>query len=556
MNRKKIFVVVAVMIAALSSFAQLLHQSVDNLDDKRKLLMVESAIAGYYVDDVNESQLVESAIRAMLEELDPHSSYSTKDETKEMQETMQGSFSGVGIQFRMEKDTLYVVQTIAGGPSEKVGIMPGDRFIMVDDSVIAGKKLKNTSIMKLLRGPKGTKVNIKVKRTGNSDLLDFLIVRDDIPVNSIDAVYMADSKTGYIRMSRFAATTFAEYKEAIAKLQKQGMTQLILDLTDNGGGYMNIAVEIANEMLSRNNLIVYTEGRNSPRRNYNADGIGKFRSQKVVVMLNQFSASASEILAGALQDWDRGVLVGRRSFGKGLVQREFLLPDSSSYRLTIARYFTPSGRNIQKPYKKGDREDYDKDIMDRYNHGEFLSADSIHFDDSLKFTTLRTNRTVYGGGGIMPDVFVPLDTTKYTSYYRRLTAKGLISQFAIHYVDKHRDVLKTKFSDVDMFVNGFVVDSDMIDSLVSSAKDEGVVPEDNDVADSSDLLALVIKALIANDIWGTSAYFQIVNTDNDIYKEALSIINDDVRYQKILDPRVKTSDKISKPKDDRPKRLK
>ena len=289
------------MIAALSSFAQLLHQSVDNLDDKRKLLMVESAIAGYYVDDVNESQLVESAIRAMLEELDPHSSYSTKDETKEMQETMQGSFSGVGIQFRMEKDTLYVVQTIAGGPSEKVGIMPGDRFIMVDDSVIAGKKLKNTSIMKLLRGPKGTKVNIKVKRTGNSDLLDFLIVRDDIPVNSIDAVYMADSKTGYIRMSRFAATTFAEYKEAIAKLQKQGMTQLILDLTDNGGGYMNIAVEIANEMLSRNNLIVYTEGRNSPRRNYNADGIGKFRSQKVVVMLNQFSASASEILAGALQ---------------------------------------------------------------------------------------------------------------------------------------------------------------------------------------------------------------------------------------------------------------
>lgn len=544
------------MIAALSSFAQLLHQSVDNLDDKRKLLMVESAIAGYYVDDVNESQLVESAIRAMLEELDPHSSYSTKDETKEMQETMQGSFSGVGIQFRMEKDTLYVVQTIAGGPSEKVGIMPGDRFIMVDDSVIAGKKLKNTSIMKLLRGPKGTKVNIKVKRTGNSDLLDFLIVRDDIPVNSIDAVYMADSKTGYIRMSRFAATTFAEYKEAIAKLQKQGMTQLILDLTDNGGGYMNIAVEIANEMLSRNNLIVYTEGRNSPRRNYNADGIGKFRSQKVVVMLNQFSASASEILAGALQDWDRGVLVGRRSFGKGLVQREFLLPDSSSYRLTIARYFTPSGRNIQKPYKKGDREDYDKDIMDRYNHGEFLSADSIHFDDSLKFTTLRTNRTVYGGGGIMPDVFVPLDTTKYTSYYRRLTAKGLISQFAIHYVDKYRDVLKTKFSDVDMFVNGFVVDSDMIDSLVSSAKDEGVVPEDNDVANSSDLLALVIKALIANDIWGTSAYFQIVNTDNDIYKEALSIINDDVRYQKILDPRVKTSDKISKPKDDRPKRLK
>ena len=404
MNSKKIFVVVAVMIAALSSFAQLLHQSVDNLDDKRKLLMVESAIAGYYVDDVNESQLVESAIRAMLEELDPHSSYSTKDETKEMQETMQGSFSGVGIQFRMEKDTLYVVQTIAGGPSEKVGIMPGDRFIMVDDSVIAGKKLKNTSIMKLLRGPKGTKVNIKVKRIGNSDLLDFLIVRDDIPVNSIDAVYMADSKTGYIRMSRFAATTFAEYKEAIAKLQKQGMTQLILDLTDNGGGYMNIAVEIANEMLSRNNLIVYTEGRNSPRRNYNADGIGKFRSQKVVVMLNQFSASASEILAGALQDWDRGVLVGRRSFGKGLVQREFLLPDSSSYRLTIARYFTPSGRNIQKPYKKGDREDYDKDIMDRYNHGEFLSADSIHFDDSLKFTTLRTNRTVYGGGGIMPDV--------------------------------------------------------------------------------------------------------------------------------------------------------
>lgn len=529
----------AAVICAAATFGISAQYSRSNSASRQqqKLLMVENIVNNLYVDNVDEEKIVENAVRGILENLDPHSSYSTKEETTSSQETMQGSFSGIGIQFNMQKDTLYVVQTIAGGPSEKVGILPGDRFIAVDDSIIAGRKLKNTDIMKRLRGPKGTKVNIKVKRGSNAELLEFRITRDDIPLNSIDAVYMADGKTGYIRLSRFAATSYKEFKDAITKLKKQGMQQLILDLTDNGGGYMQIAAQIANEMLNRGNLIVYTQGRKSPRQNLNADGSGTFRTQKVVVMINQFSASASEILSGAVQDWDRGVVVGRRSFGKGLVQREFLLPDSSSFRLTIARYYTPSGRNIQKPYVKGDREDYDKDIIDRYNHGELQSADSIHFADSLKHTTLRLHRTVYGGGGIMPDVFVPLDTTQYTDYHRRLVAKGIIPQFALRYVDKNRADLKAQYPDAQKFIKEFTVTDEMLNNLVDAGKAEKVDFDKSQFAKSKEMLRTFVKAAIANDLFSTGAYFQIVNEQNDIYKEALSIINDDARYRKIISPR-------------------
>ncbi len=528
------FVVATFVISAQRSASEQLQ----------KLMMVENVINSLYVDEVDESQVVESAVKKMLEDLDPHSSYSSKEETTSTQETMQGSFSGIGIQFNMQKDTLYVVQTIAGGPSEKVGIMPGDRFIYVNDSLIAGQKMKNTDIMKRLRGPKGTKVNIKVKRGDRQELMDFRITRDNIPLNSIDAVYMADSKTGYIRLSRFAATSYKEFKEAINTLKGQGMEQLILDLTDNGGGYMQIAAQIANEMLTKGDLIVYTQGRKSPRQNLNADGSGTFKKQKVVVMINQFSASASEILSGAIQDWDRGVVVGRRSFGKGLVQREFMLPDSSSFRLTIARYYTPSGRNIQKPYTKGDREDYDKDIIDRYNRGELQSADSIHFADSLKYTTLRLRRTVYGGGGIMPDVFVPLDTTQYTDYHRALVAKGIIPQFALRYVDKNRADLKAKYADAQDFIKKFDVTDAMLSDMVEAGKAEKVELNEEQYAKSKELLRTFLKAAIANDLYNTSAYFQVVNTKNDIFREALDIINDNARYNKLLSPQPTYTSKV------------
>lgn len=547
---KKMKYLAAAVICAAATFGISAQYSRSNSASRQqqKLLMVENIVNNLYVDNVDEEKIVENAVRGILENLDPHSSYSTKEETTSSQETMQGSFSGIGIQFNMQKDTLYVVQTIAGGPSEKVGILPGDRFIAVDDSIIAGRKLKNTDIMKRLRGPKGTKVNIKVKRGSNAELLEFRITRDDIPLNSIDAVYMADGKTGYIRLSRFAATSYKEFKDAITKLKKQGMQQLILDLTDNGGGYMQIAAQIANEMLNRGNLIVYTQGRKSPRQNLNADGSGTFRTQKVVVMINQFSASASEILSGAIQDWDRGVVVGRRSFGKGLVQREFLLPDSSSFRLTIARYYTPSGRNIQKPYVKGDREDYDKDIIDRNNHGELQSADSIHFADSLKHTTLRLHRTVYGGGGIMPDVFVPLDTTQYTDYHRRLVAKGIIPQFALRYVDKNRADLKAQYPDAQKFIKEFTVTDEMLNNLVDAGKAEKVDFDKSQFAKSKEMLRTFVKAAIANDLFSTGAYFQIVNEQNDIYKEALSIINDDARYRKIISPRTEQTPEKKKKK--------
>ena len=547
---KKMKYLAAAVICAAATFGISAQYSRSNSASRQqqKLLMVENIVNNLYVDNVDEEKIVENAVRGILENLDPHSSYSTKEETTSSQETMQGSFSGIGIQFNMQKDTLYVVQTIAGGPSEKVGILPGDRFIAVDDSIIAGRNLKNTDIMKRLRGPKGTKVNIKVKRGSNAELLEFRITRDDIPLNSIDAVYMADGKTGYIRLSRFAATSYKEFKDAITKLKKQGMQQLILDLTDNGGGYMQIAAQIANEMLNRGNLIVYTQGRKSPRQNLNADGSGTFRTQKVVVMINQFSASASEILSGAVQDWDRGVVVGRRSFGKGLVQREFLLPDSSSFRLTIARYYTPSGRNIQKPYVKGDREDYDKDIIDRYNHGELQSADSIHFADSLKHTTLRLHRTVYGGGGIMPDVFVPLDTTQYTDYHRRLVAKGIIPQFALRYVDKNRADLKAQYPDAQKFIKEFTVSDEMLNNLVDAGKAEKVDFDKQQFNQSKEMLRTFVKAAIANDLFSTGAYFQIVNEQNDIYKEALSIINDDARYRKIISPRTEQTPEKKKKK--------
>lgn len=504
-----------------------------------KLRFAEYAINNYYVDSVDENKLVEDAIQGMLEKLDPHSAYTNKEETQELTEPLDGNFSGIGIQFNMQKDTLYVIQTIAGGPSERVGIVPGDRIISVNDTSIAGKKMRNTDIMKRLRGPKGTKVNVTVKRRGTPQPIEFRITRDDIPLYSIDASYMADDETGYIRLSRFARSSYKEYVDAVAKLKKQGMKQLIIDLTDNGGGYLDIAAQLANEFLQKGEMIVYTEGRSQPRQEIHATGSGNFREGKVVFMVNQFSASASEILSGAVQDWDRAVIVGRRTFGKGLVQRPLPFGDGTMMRLTVARYYTPSGRCIQKPYTNGDRDDYDQDMLSRYKHGEFSNADSIHFADSLRCYTLRHRRTIFGGGGIMPDVFVPIDTTEYSNYYRDLVAKGTLNQFVIQYVDRNRNELKHKYADIDAFDSHFAVTDSLLGQLVTAGTRDSVKYDDKQYRTSRELLRTIVKALIARDVFDSSAYFRIANRHNNIYREALSLINDNRRYRTLLSPLAK-----------------
>ena len=428
----------------------------------QKLLNAEYAIATLYVDSVSEDKLIEEAIKGMLESLDPHSSYTDAKETKELEEPLQGEFSGVGIQFNMNKDTLYVIQTVPGGPSERVGVLAGDRIIYVNDTTIAGVKMKNSDIQKRLRGKKGTTVTIKVKRPGVKELITFRITRDNIPLNSIDASYMLDERTGYLRISRFGAKTHEEMMDALKTLTSQGMTQLIMDLSDNGGGYLNAAIDMCNEFLDRGQLMVYTEGENSPRNEAHANGWGEYKNLRMVVIVNQYSASAAEIFAGAMQDWDRAVVVGRRTFGKGLVQRPFKFDDGSMMRLTVARYYTPSGRCIQKPYNRGDKKAYENELMDRYNEGEYYSLDSIQFNDSLRYTTRLNGRTIYGGGGVMPDLYVPIDTSEYSTYYRDLSAKGITNQYVIRYVDKHRKSIIKQYPTVKDFDNGFVVTDEMM----------------------------------------------------------------------------------------------
>lgn len=503
----------------------------------KKLMNAEFAISQFYVDSVSEDKLVEDAIKGMLEQLDPHSSYSTAEETKELEEPLEGEFSGIGIQFNMQQDTLYVIQTIAGGPAEKVGMVAGDRIVQVEDSVIAGVKMRNTQIMKMLRGKKGTKVNVQVKRRGVAGFIPFRITRDDIPLYSIDAAYMADGHTGYVKVSRFGKKTDEEFNDAISDLKKQGMKQLIIDLTNNGGGYLQTSVELANNFLERGNGIVYTQGINSSRYEANANGRGKMTDSdfKVVVMVDQYSASASEILAGALQDWDRAVIVGRRTFGKGLVQRPFRFEDGSMMRLTVARYYTPSGRCIQKPYTAGDREGYEKDIYNRFLDGELANADSIHLPDSLKYNTLKSGRVIYGGGGIMPDVFVPLDTTDFSDYYRDIVARGTINQYVVDYVDKHRDEIKSKYNTVQDFDGRFTVDSLMLSDLRGRAEKDSIKFDIKQFNRSKGLIEDVVKALIARDVYSdTGAYNMVINHRDPIFREALKVINDDKRYQYLL----------------------
>lgn len=529
MTMKKILLPL-LMLMALPGYVS--AEVVSAKEANSKLSHAQKIISMYYVDDVDNGKLVTDAIVAMLKDLDPHSTYTNPDETKELTTPLEGKFSGIGISFNMVNDSVYVISTIAGGPSEKVGMLPGDRIVSADDTILSGVGRGRNEITPVLRGPKGSKVNLKVQRGVRQ--IDFKVTRDDIPLYSVDASYMVDGKTGYIRIARFAEDTAKEVAQAIAKLKSKGMVDLILDLEDNGGGYLGSAYEIAGMFLRKGDMIVYTRGQKMPPADYYATADGMFDDGKVVVLVNQYSASASEILAGALQDNDRGLVVGRRTFGKGLVQRPFLLPDGSMIRLTTARYYTPSGRCIQKPYTSGDRKEYDLDILNRFNSGELSNADSVHLPDSLRYTTLRSKRTVYGGGGIMPDRFVPIDTTMYSDYYRDLVAKGVINQYVISYMDKNRNALKKKYRNTDKFINGFEMSPEMVSGLVERGMKDSVMLDSAGLERSLPMIKTIVKGLLLRDLYDDAYYFQVSNGMNPVFLKAMELINNDEEYYRLL----------------------
>ena len=515
--------IIAGLLACFFSISTIQAQENKKNDSPiRKLTLAQFAIANLYVDETNPDKLVESAIIGMLEELDPHSTYSNAEEVKKMNEPLQGNFDGIGIQFNMAEDTLFVIQPVSGGPSEKVGILAGDRITHVNDTLIAGVKMSTEDIMRRLKGPKGTKVDVKVVRRGVDETLAFTIVRDKIPVYSLDASYMATPKVGYIKINRFGATTHQEFMDALASLKGQGMQDLILDLQGNGGGYLNVAIDIANEFLGAGELIVYTEGRRNPRREFFAKGDGKHQSGRLVVLVDEYSASASEIVAGAVQDWDRGLVVGRRTFGKGLVQRPIDLPDGSMIRLTVARYYTPAGRCIQKPYES--IEQYNADLIERYNRGEMMSADSIHFPDSLKCMTLKKGRTVYGGGGIMPDNFVPVDTTLFTKYHSQLSNRGVLLKVHFQLIDAYRDKWTKEYDDYAKFSQSFEPDETMMQQLIAEGEKAGVKYDEEQYRKSESLIKLQLKALIARDLWDMNEYYHTINVVNESVNKALELL--------------------------------
>lgn len=523
------------------------HASV-TYSDLQKLQMTVVAIDRYYLDTVNADNLIDNAINGMLEKLDPHSKYIPKSEVKKMNEPLDGKFEGIGVVFQMMEDTLLVIQTISGGPSEKVGIFAGDRIVYVNDSTIAGVNMQNTDIMKRLRGPKGTSVNVKVLRRGVKELIEFKIIRDVIPIYSIDAAYMVDDKIGYIKVNKFSETTLQEYTEAMDKLKSKGMKSLILDLQDNGGGYLKTAVQLASTVLAPNKLVVYSEGVSQPRETFNTTGKPSFEKGDLVVLVNESSASASEILSGSIQDWDRGLIVGRRTFGKGLVQKPIPLQDGSQIRLTVAQYFIPSGRCVQRPYKNN-LKNYDKDFIERYNRGELMHEDSISFPDSLKYFTLEKKRPVYGGGGIMPDLFVPLDTTKYSKYHRDLAAKNVLNNFVLNYLDKNRSALEKKYNSngndkkkeagFALFKQMFQLTDADLKEVTDAGEKEKVEFNEEQFTQSKPLIKKQLKAMIARDLWNTSEYYQIMNDENPIFLKGVEALRDKELYKKGMAPKEK-----------------
>lgn len=509
--------------------AQSHFNEMDQVETTKKLSALMHIINNFYVDTLDMSKVTEKAIIYTLKELDPHSAYISKDDVEKANEPLEGSFEGVGLTFQLFKDTILVISPIPGGPSDKVGIMAGDKIITVDGEDAFGKEIDNEWVMDHLRGKKGTMVTVGIYRKNNKEILDFTIVRDEIPINSMDAAFMLDKETGYIKLNRFAKNSLGEVNTAIADLKAKGMQNLVFDLRGNSGGYLGTAMSIADEFLKANELIVYTEGLNSPRQELDATLGGNFEEGKLVILINEGSASASEIVAGAVQDWDRGMIVGRRSFGKGLVQRPFKLPDGSQVRLTVARYHTPSGRYIQSPYNDGS-EEYYKDFMSRMESGELMHPDSITFPDSLKYKT-KGGRTVYGGGGIMPDIFIPFDSTRYNQLFTSLIRKGVINGFVNEYLDDNRKFLQKKFPDFKKFNSDFKFTDEEYNTFILKGEENEVITEENKSSLNAAFVQLQLKALIARNLYETGSYFEVLAPSDHEINKALELIKEETTYE-------------------------
>jgi carboxyl-terminal processing protease len=517
-------------------FVLLMNQTVSAQgggDGAYKFARTLGLIDAFYVDTANLNLLTEKAIIEVLKNLDPHSSYISAKDVKEMNEPLNGNFEGIGIQFNILHDSIVVVEPIANGPSEKAGLLAGDRIVVINDENVASIKITTAGVRTRLMGPKGTKANLSVFRSGVKTLLKFTIIRDKIPINSLDASYMINDETGYIKLNKFAATTEKEFTDALTVLKTNNPKNIILDLRNNPGGYMLAAVAIANQFLSGEKLVVYMQGRKTPREEFKSSGNGALTKAKLVVLIDEGSASASEILAGAMQDWDRGIILGRRSFGKGLVQNAFYLTDGSQIRLTIARYYTPTGRSIQRPYNQG-YDAYIKNFEKRFTDGEMMHADTTRLPDSLKFNTNINHRKVYGGGGIMPDVFVPADTSNYSDYYRDLGRRTVYQTFTLEYVDKNRARLKSNYPKFEDFRKRFEFSPEEIKAFIKAGEDAGVKFNEKEYAISKPVILKILKALVANNIWQTSEYFQIINEGDEAISGALKVLADDKGYNRIL----------------------
>ena len=487
----------------------------------RMLQLMESA----YVDSLNIDSITDEVMSELVQRLDPHSAYIPKEDLEMVNSELAGSFSGIGVQFTIQQDTVRIVAVIAGGPSEGVGVLAGDKLVSVDDSAFVGKKINNEKVMKTLRGEKGTQVKLGIQRAGEPDLLYYTVTRGDIPVNSVDAKFIIETKgqkIGFIRANKFSETTYREFISALAELSAKGVTKFIVDLRENSGGYMDQAIRMANEFLKRGEMIVYSEGRAYPRYEAKADGGGRFKNVPFVVLIDDFSASASEIFAGAMQDNDRAQIIGRRSFGKGLVQQQMPFADGSAVRLTVARYYTPSGRCIQKPYELGDQDDYQKELLERFEHGEFYSADSVHFADTTVYYT-KSGRKMYGGGGIMPDVFVGRDTTLNTPWYNRCVNLAYTYQFAYKYTDEHRKELN-QFKDWQA-LEKHLNKQNILREFVAFAKDKGVEPVEAEIQKSKPLMTRLLNAYIVRNILGDEGFFPLFERDDEITKKAVEVLS-------------------------------
>ena len=489
-------------------------------------------IDNFYVDTANSDKLVEEAIVAVLKELDPHSAYISKKDVEKANEPLVGSFEGIGVTFQLIRDTITVISPTAGGPSEKVGIMTGDKFIKIDGEDAFGKKVNNEYVQKHLRGKKGSKVTVSVMRGGDPELIDFEIIRDKIPLNSINAAFMLNDLIGYIKLDQFARDSDEEFKKAFAKLSSQGMKSLVFDLRGNTGGFLSTAIELVDEFLTEDKLIVFQEGLHQPRQEWRSTSNGLFTKGNLVVLIDEGSASASEILSGAIQDHDRGVVIGRRSFGKGLVQQPKSLPDGSIIRLTTARYHTPTGRCIQRPYEDG-VEEYHKEMLKRLENGEYFHADSIHFPDSLKYKT-DGGRTVYGGGGIMPDIFIPVDTSFNSKLYTNLVRKGALNRFTTDYALQHRDEMLKKYTDFAQFNKEFTVGDDLIAGLKKVGEENKVEWNEEEFARSEKFIRLQVKALIARNVYEMQQYYEVMLAEDNGVQKAIEILSNEKEYKRIL----------------------